>query len=152
MFGPLFRIGEQFLFELTILRFGLAAAAGARQRPYSDDTVGNPAHDFRRTTDQNSVTGPHKKHERAGIDDSQTAVDLQRIELRWDRKPLARHHLKDVACVDVADTSSHRLAERFPCEIAGERRLAQRLNRSVGRLGRRRSLHQLRDLQPRWCR
>ncbi len=131
--GPFLGIGQQFFGQPAVFFFVGSAGTRAGQRANGNPATDDADHDFRRAADQRHPGRAKIKHEGAGIDHAQRAVDFERMRLDFQFQALADHHLKDVAGTDVLDALFDCLLEFGPFEIRAIslRRIAGRID--VGR-------------------
>ena len=99
--GPFLGVGQQFLGQGPVLGLVLAPPPRAGERADRDRPVLDPDQDLRRAADQAEVVERQVEQERAGVDDPEHAVDVERVGRGLDLEPLAGHDLEDVAGLDV---------------------------------------------------
>ena len=86
----------------------------AGQRADRHPVALHPHHDLRRAAHQTKRTRLEVKQERAGVDDAQRPVNVERPGLRLGLQALAEDDLKGVAGLDVLDALGHGRLEGAP--------------------------------------
>ena len=81
MLGPFLGIGQQFLGQTPSSSSSRPRLPRAGQRTHRHLAVHDATHDLGRTADQRHARRAQEEHERAGIDDPQGAVDLERVSI-----------------------------------------------------------------------
>ncbi len=143
--GPLLGVGEQFVGQGPVFLLAPAAATGPGQGADRHDPLLDPHEDLRRAADQGEIAERQVEQERAGIDDAQHPVDVERVGAGLDLEPLAGHDLEDVARLDVFLAVADDLLVPLAGEVGPERqrgaacrcRCRRRPGRGRGRPGAR---------------
>ena len=115
--GPLLRIGQQVLLQRDILLARAASRTRPGNGPQRDGVALQPHQDLRRSTHDMEIAHVEIEHVWRRIERPKRAIQRQRRGGIRVADALRQHHLHDVAVVDVALGSFHRLYERILAEL-----------------------------------
>src|SRR5207249_4429842 len=104
------------------------------ERPNGNTVAFQAYHDLGRAAHQAQRPGLEIKHERAGIDDPQSPVDVKRAGLGLRLQALTENHLKNVARADVFLTALHSSLEGRRLEVGSVRQMHFADGTDIGQL------------------
>ncbi len=107
VFSPFLWVGEEFLGQAGVFFLVCAAAACAGQGADGDLAIDHADHDLGRAADESDAGRAEVKHEGAGIDYAECAVDFEGMGVNGQLQALAGNHLEDIAGADVFHAFSH---------------------------------------------
>ncbi len=120
--GTFLGIGEEIFFEGFVFGIRRAATPRACEGAVGDDAVLDAAHDFRAAAHEDAIRARQIKHEGAGVDHAQRAVDIEGSRGGRRLQALRKNHLKNVAGLDVFLCREDGLLVLLFRRIGGERR------------------------------
>lgn len=101
VFGAFLLVAEQFVGQFAVQRGSRAAFAGSGDRAHHSRAVLQFHQRLRRGTDQHPFADLQIEGVRRGIDQPQRPVELQRRQVDFGGELQRRHHLDDVAFIDM---------------------------------------------------
>ena len=135
MFGALFLVGQQILFQRQIFFKRDTAPARSGNRTHGDGIAFEPNEDFRRSANNEKILEIEVEHVRRGVERTQGTVKRQRAGGKRFAHALRENHLHDITFRDVVLGLQNGLLElRFTEHRHGRLRGSRRFDRDAGRL------------------